>query len=770
MSKCAPDAPRQEPFDDRIDSLFRELELAIQWQRPSILFAVYGAAPAREEADLALEGRLIDLGQKVFRFQVRSEEDADVAARLAKVDDPQATVFFVSGLENGGGEDGLAAYAALNKQREFFIDQAVRVVFWLSEAEAVDLANAAPDYWAYRHRVIEFVDLPEQKRPRSRPQADVPATPEPVAASAADPDSDAVALPQTAGLLNSLGGVYLRLGRDEDALQSYRKALEAEPRGAHHWNGLGNVFYKTGAYAEAVAAYEKAVELADEPGRPYANLALAYSAKGQPEKAVPLYLKGLELLESDKEKAITWNRLGDAYRKLNDRRHALAAYQKAVELDADLKTRAPAAPAAERTAVPAQAEAHTPAPAAEIDEWRRDIPVANSLVADGADTSCNEPAGETPAGAFPDGAEEDPMEKDLKTAAEWNALGHSHMSAGNYDEAIEAYTRAIELAEERHWPYIRNLARAHYHKGEHHAKSDLPTEAEDAGQPGELPEPYQEPPTRPLPGGPLPEEDDDQPDPAVPQPEAPVPVAEQPRDDSPLEEPEPVELPLRMGGWLDALEDEQTDTFNRSRSLDGDWLADARKKFGLDLADQEEDDEPAADGEPAASQPAEPDPSTLADTIQMPARRPAPRSEPEAEPQPEVLAVTEEAEQPRDAMEWNERGNIHLKAGACDRAIEAYIKSIELAPDFGWPYSNLGLAYSHKGKYAEAIPLYRKSIELLETKKEKAIAWNRMGDAYRRLNDHKNAVAAYQKAVELDAGTSSLLKRVRLSLLGNARA
>jgi tetratricopeptide (TPR) repeat protein len=121
-------------------------------------------------------------------------------------------------------------------------------------------------------------------------------------------------------------------------------------------------------------------------------------------------------------------------------------------------------------------------------------------------------------------------------------------------------------------------------------------------------------------------------------------------------------------------------------------------------------------------------------------------------------------------MEWNERGNICLKSGACDRAIDAYIKAIESAPDFGWPYSNLGLAYSHKGKYAEAIPLYRKSIELLETRKEKAIAWNRMGDAYRRLNDHKNATAAYQKAVELDSGTSSLLKRVRLSLLGNARA
>ena len=105
-----------------------------------------------------------------------------------------------------------------------------------------------------------------------------------------------------------------------------------------------------------------------------------------------------------------------------------------------------------------------------------------------------------------------------------------------------------------------------------------------------------------------------------------------------------------------------------------------------------------------------------------------------------------------DLLVWNELGNIYFRIGACEEAMAVYEKAIEEAPAFGWPYSNLGLVYAHQGKYAQAIPLYRRSIELLQTDRDRAISWNRMGDAYRRMGDPKNAMAAYQKAVQLDVG------------------
>ena len=105
-----------------------------------------------------------------------------------------------------------------------------------------------------------------------------------------------------------------------------------------------------------------------------------------------------------------------------------------------------------------------------------------------------------------------------------------------------------------------------------------------------------------------------------------------------------------------------------------------------------------------------------------------------------------------DLLVWNELGNIYFRLGAYDEAIAVYEKAIEQAPGFGWPYSNLGLVHAHRGEYAQAIPLYLRSLQLFKKDKEKAVSWNRLGDAYRRLNDPRGAMAAYQEAVELDVG------------------
>ncbi len=105
---------------------------------------------------------------------------------------------------------------------------------------------------------------------------------------------------------------------------------------------------------------------------------------------------------------------------------------------------------------------------------------------------------------------------------------------------------------------------------------------------------------------------------------------------------------------------------------------------------------------------------------------------------------------------WNELGNLYFMSGAFDPAIYAYIRSINLDPGFGRPYSNLALVYASKGRYAEAVELFRKSIDLLVDNKEKAITMNRLGNAYRQIKDYDSAVAIYQKADELDPTLSQI--------------
>lgn len=99
---------------------------------------------------------------------------------------------------------------------------------------------------------------------------------------------------------------------------------------------------------------------------------------------------------------------------------------------------------------------------------------------------------------------------------------------------------------------------------------------------------------------------------------------------------------------------------------------------------------------------------------------------------------------------WNELGNLYFMNGAYEPAVHAYLRSIQLDGKFGKSYSNLALTFVYTGKYAEAIKLYRRSIEFLTNAKDKAITWNRLGALYRQVRDYQNALAAYQQADVLD--------------------
>ncbi|MBI3739399.1 MAG: tetratricopeptide repeat protein, partial [Chloroflexi bacterium] len=114
--------------------------------------------------------------------------------------------------------------------------------------------------------------------------------------------------------------------------------IEVDAKNAHVWNELGNVYFNTGEIDDAVVAYSKAIELDRWFAWPYSNLALAYVQKGRFVEAILLYQRSIELFASEKDKAISWNRLGNVYRRLNDYDNAIASYQRADELDPDNTT------------------------------------------------------------------------------------------------------------------------------------------------------------------------------------------------------------------------------------------------------------------------------------------------------------------------------------------------------------------------------------------------------------------------------------------------
>jgi tetratricopeptide (TPR) repeat protein len=114
--------------------------------------------------------------------------------------------------------------------------------------------------------------------------------------------------------------------------------MEMDTKNAHAWNELGNVYYNTGAFDDATLAYSKAIELDRGFAWPYSNLALTYVQKNRFAEAILLYQRSIELFTSDKDKAISWNRLGNVYRRMNDYDNAICAYQRADDLDPDNTT------------------------------------------------------------------------------------------------------------------------------------------------------------------------------------------------------------------------------------------------------------------------------------------------------------------------------------------------------------------------------------------------------------------------------------------------
>src|SRR5512146_351051 len=230
-----------EPFEDRVDILYRELELATKWQCPSLLLAIYSSEFVHGDAELALENRLTGLGQKAHHIVLKSQEDADIPLLISELSDLQNAVVFVDGLRWGCGQGEYNAYRCLDKHREFFIENRIRVVFWLTESEAIHLAHYAPDYWTFRHRVIEFVDSPRPEQLQvTLPEAACPIPDTLTEDSAEDLDAKITLraalltdLPEgvestaaRANLLLTLGILHWRRGDYDQATQFLNTALE----------------------------------------------------------------------------------------------------------------------------------------------------------------------------------------------------------------------------------------------------------------------------------------------------------------------------------------------------------------------------------------------------------------------------------------------------------------------------------------------------------------------------------------------------------------
>lgn len=103
------------------------------------------------------------------------------------------------------------------------------------------------------------------------------------------------------------------------------------------------------------------------------------------------------------------------------------------------------------------------------------------------------------------------------------------------------------------------------------------------------------------------------------------------------------------------------------------------------------------------------------------------------------------------------RGTEHLQAGALEKAIIEFSRSIELDPKQSDAHNNRGVAYMGQKNYDAAIADFTRSIELKPT----VGAYRNRADIYLTLKKWSEAIAAYSEAINLEPSAESYLNRGR---------
>jgi tetratricopeptide (TPR) repeat protein len=104
---------------------------------------------------------------------------------------------------------------------------------------------------------------------------------------------------------------------------------------------------------------------------------------------------------------------------------------------------------------------------------------------------------------------------------------------------------------------------------------------------------------------------------------------------------------------------------------------------------------------------------------------------------------------PPEATQAFERAVTLLSGGDLDAAIKEFQYLSEKYPDYAGPQINLGIAYSKRGKLAEAEKALKAATQRGEPN---AAAFNQLGIVYRKLGRFKDADTAYSEALRIDPG------------------
>jgi tetratricopeptide (TPR) repeat protein/TolB-like protein len=130
----------------------------------------------------------------------------------------------------------------------------------------------------------------------------------------------------------TLGMIQTGRGRYEDAMESYRRALEIDPVNSDALNGLARSLEGPGKFDEAESVYKQAITLRPSYWDTYNKLGKFYIRLGRLEEAIAQYY---EVLRLTPDNVVGYNNLGAAYYFMGDLENAQKNWERTIVITPD---------------------------------------------------------------------------------------------------------------------------------------------------------------------------------------------------------------------------------------------------------------------------------------------------------------------------------------------------------------------------------------------------------------------------------------------------
>ena len=138
--------------------------------------------------------------------------------------------------------------------------------------------------------------------------------------------------PDYAEAYNNMGSALKDKGESDAAIESYKKALKIKPDYAEAYNNMGNALLDKGEPDPAIESYKMALKIKPDYAGAYNNMGNALKDKGEPDPAIESFKKALKIKPDYAE---AYNNMGNALLDKGDPEAAIESYKMAIKIKPD---------------------------------------------------------------------------------------------------------------------------------------------------------------------------------------------------------------------------------------------------------------------------------------------------------------------------------------------------------------------------------------------------------------------------------------------------